>query len=127
MELFRITKSKLREELLTLYFTNPDKKYYLRVLERMLHFSVGNIRRELIKLERTGLFRIENKGNMVYYYLNQSYPLNASRVPLNALQFSKNLCSRKRVMAVTTPVFSLFLHPQNHETLINSHFQILEG
>jgi len=75
MYMFRITKSKLREELLTLYFTNPNKKYYLRELERILNFSVGNIRRDLIKLESTGLFLSENKGNLVYYYLNQSYPL----------------------------------------------------
>jgi len=75
MDLFSITKSKLREELLALYFTNPNKKYYLRELERILNFSVGNIRRELIKLESTGLFLSENKGNLLYYYLNQSYPL----------------------------------------------------
>lgn len=75
MDIFRITKSKLREELLVLYFTNPDKKYYLRELERILNFSVGNIRRELIKLKSTGLFLSESKGNLVYYYLNQSYPL----------------------------------------------------
>jgi len=56
MDLFRITKSKLREGLLALYFTNPNKKYYLRELEKILNFSVGNIRRELIKLESTGLF-----------------------------------------------------------------------
>lgn len=29
----------------------------------------------MIKLERTGVFLSENKGNLVYYYLNQSYPL----------------------------------------------------
>jgi len=75
MDLFRITKSKLREELLALYFTNPNKKYYLRELERLLNFSVGNIRRELIKLESTGFFLSENKGNLVYYYLNQNHPL----------------------------------------------------
>lgn len=75
MDMFRITKSKLREELLVLYFSNPNKKYYLRELERLLNFSVGNIRRELIKLESTGLFLNENKGNLVYYYLNPSYPL----------------------------------------------------
>ena len=75
MDIFRITKSKLREELLTLYFFNPNKKYYLRELERILNFPVGNIRRELIKLESTGLFLSESKGNLVYYYLNQSYPL----------------------------------------------------
>ena len=75
MDLFSITKSKLREELLALYFTNPDKKYYLRQLERILKFSVGNIRRELIKLESAGLFLSESKGNLIYYYLNKSYPL----------------------------------------------------
>lgn len=75
MDLFFMTRSKLREDLLTLYFTNPDKRYYLRELERLLHFSVGNIRRELIKLESMGLFLSENKGNQVYYYLNRSYPL----------------------------------------------------
>ena len=75
MDMFRIAKSKLREELLVLYFTNPNKKYYLRELERILNFSVGNIRRELLKLENAGLFLSENKGNLVYYYLNQSYTL----------------------------------------------------
>jgi len=75
MDMFRITKTKLREELLILYFTHQNKKYYLRELERILNFSVGNIRRELIKLKSTGLFLSENKGNLVYYYLNKSYPL----------------------------------------------------
>lgn len=75
MDIFRIIKSKLREELLVLYFTNSDKKYYLRELERILNFSVGNIRRELIKLESAGLFLSESKGNLVYYNLNKSYPL----------------------------------------------------
>ena len=29
----------------------------------------------MIKLESTGLFLSENKGNLAYYYLNKSYPL----------------------------------------------------
>lgn len=75
MDILSIKKSKLREDLLALYFTNPDKKYYLRELERILNYSVANIRRELIRLERTGLFQSENQGNQLYYYLNKSYPL----------------------------------------------------
>mgnify|MGYP000355193029 CR=1 FL=1 len=75
MEILQISKSKLRKELLNLYFTNPDKKYYLRELERILDFSVGNIRRELIQLKNIGLFHVENKGNLTYYCLNKSYPL----------------------------------------------------
>ncbi|MFA5779275.1 MAG: hypothetical protein WC947_03990 [Elusimicrobiota bacterium] len=61
MEILQIIKSKLRKELLSLYFTNPEKKYYLRELERMLDLSVANIRRELINLEKTGLFQSEKK------------------------------------------------------------------
>ena len=75
MDLFNMTRSKLRKDLLVLYFTNPTKKYYLRELERILGFSVGNIRRELIKLESAGLFHSENKGKVTYFFLNQSYPL----------------------------------------------------
>lgn len=75
MDILSIQKSKLREDLLTLYFTNPEKKYYLRELERIINHSVGNIRRELSKLEDTGLFLREDKGNQVYYYLNKSFPL----------------------------------------------------
>jgi len=75
MEILQITKSRLREGLLNLYFTNPNEKFYLRELERILSFSVGNIRRELIKLKKIGLFLTENKGNLTYYYLNKSFPL----------------------------------------------------
>jgi len=77
METLQIIKSKLRKELLSLYFTNPEKKYYLRELERILSLSVANIRRELINLEKTGLFQSEKKGNLTYYFLSKKYPLYA--------------------------------------------------
>jgi hypothetical protein len=38
-----LTKSKLRKDLLGLYFTNPDREYYLRELERMINFFLGSI------------------------------------------------------------------------------------
>ena len=75
MELLEITRSKVRKEILTLYFSNPKKEFYLRELERISGFSVANIRRELIKLEKTGLFQREKRGNLTYYFLNTSYPL----------------------------------------------------
>lgn len=70
-----LTKSKLRRELLRLYFTNPDGKYYLRQLERLLGYPVAYIRRELIKLNKEGIFQSERQGNLVYYSVNKSYPL----------------------------------------------------
>lgn len=39
-------------------------------MERTLSVHVANIRRELISLEKMGLFRKEKKGKEVYYFLN---------------------------------------------------------
>ena len=70
-----ITKSKIRESLLILFFTNPQKKYYLRELERILGFSAGSIRRELLKFANDNLFKTEKAGNLLYYSLNNNHPL----------------------------------------------------
>ena len=70
-----ITKSKIRESLLILFFTNPQKKYYLRELERILGFSAGSIRRELLKFSNDNLFITEKAGNLLYYSLNKNHPL----------------------------------------------------
>ena len=75
MDIFRITKSKTREALLKLYFSNINEKHYLRELERILKFPVQNIRRELLKLEKARIFQKEKKGKEVYYFLNKESPI----------------------------------------------------
>lgn len=68
-------KSKIRREIFSLFFTNPEQKYYLRQLERLLGFSAGNIRRELLNLVQDGLFHTEKQGNLFYYSLNTDHAL----------------------------------------------------
>jgi predicted transcriptional regulator len=75
MDISKIFKSQTRKELFRLYFTNPDQEYYLRELERILQTSVSMIRKELTRLEEEGIFLSRRKGNLIYYLLNQSYPL----------------------------------------------------
>src|SRR4030042_3409658 len=75
MEIFGLKKSKTREKILRIFFADTDKKYYLRELEKILKISVGNIRRELLALEKSGLFKKEEKGKQVYYFLNQEAPM----------------------------------------------------
>jgi predicted nucleotidyltransferase len=72
MDFFKITKSKTREKILQLFFADVDKKYYLRELERILNLPVGNIRRELLSLEKAGFFNHEKMGKQVYYSLNKN-------------------------------------------------------
>lgn len=75
MDISRIFKSKTRKELFKLYFTNPESEYYLRELERLLKIPVSMIRKELIRLEETGIFTSHRRGNLVYFRLNKAYPL----------------------------------------------------
>ncbi|MCL5073759.1 MAG: nucleotidyltransferase domain-containing protein, partial [Actinobacteria bacterium] len=75
MDIFNLTKSKTRKAIIELYFNNLAKKYYLRELEKILNYPVQNIRRELIKLEETGLFKREKQGNQIYYSLNTKVPI----------------------------------------------------
>jgi len=70
-----ITKSKIRQDLLTLFFTNQSQKYYLRELQRLLGYSAGSIRRELLKFQKDNLFNTQKVGNLLYYSLNTKHPL----------------------------------------------------
>jgi len=70
-----IMKSRIRQEVFSLFFTNPEQKYYLRQLERLLGFSAGNIRRELLRLAQSGLLLTEKHANLLYYSLNAGHAL----------------------------------------------------
>lgn len=75
LESLYISKSKIRQELFALFFTNPQKRYYLREMERILGCSAGSIRRELLKFQKDGLFNTDKVGNLLYYSLNTKHPL----------------------------------------------------
>jgi len=75
LESLYISKSRIRRDLLALFYTNPGQTYYLRELSRLLECSVGSLRRELIKFQEDGLFLTERRGNLVFYSLNTSHPL----------------------------------------------------
>jgi len=75
MDIIKVFKSKTRQALFRLYFSNPDKVFYLRELERELDIPVSMLRKELVALEKEGIFNSERKGNLLYYCLNKNYPL----------------------------------------------------
>jgi predicted nucleotidyltransferase len=70
-----ILKSKTRAAILETFFKDPEKEYYMRQLEEMTGYSVGNIRREMVRLQSGGIFHVRSMGNMRLYKLNKNYPL----------------------------------------------------
>lgn len=71
----QLTKSRLRQKILSYYFTNPASCLYVRQLASILSEDAGNISKELSRLEKDGIFITETKGNQKHYYLNDRYPL----------------------------------------------------
>lgn len=72
---FYLTKSRVRADLLALFFLNPKGSYYLRELERRLSVSAGTLARELKQFSQEGLFHREARGKEIFYQVNQAHPL----------------------------------------------------
>jgi predicted nucleotidyltransferase len=68
-------KSKLRNALLKLYFFHPEKKYYIRQLERIMKKPAAYVRKELLNLQDQGLLMSEFQGKERFFQLNKNYPL----------------------------------------------------
>lgn len=70
-----IIRSKTRRAILRLFFDNAEREYYLREIGRLTGYPIGNIRRDMLKLESMGLFSKRILGNLTLYSLNKKYKL----------------------------------------------------
>lgn len=68
-------KSSITQKLLSYFFLNKTKEFYVNELARLLKVDPKNLDKKLKELEREGLFKSEFKGMQKYYSLNQSFPL----------------------------------------------------
>lgn len=66
---------KLRRELLSLLFRNPDRSLYLRELVRLTGASPGAVQREVALLTSTGLLERSRRGRQVFYQANRATPV----------------------------------------------------
>jgi predicted nucleotidyltransferase len=70
-----ITKSKLRQRLMSYFFAHPQASLYLREISHVLKEDAGNLSKELGRLGNSGVFISEVKGKQKYFSLNKEYPL----------------------------------------------------
>lgn len=66
--------SKTRAKLLSLFFENGDKSFYVREITRVIEEQIHSVRRELLNLESLGLVKNETFDNKVYYSANMKHP-----------------------------------------------------
>jgi len=74
-DLSDIITSKVRIKLLELFYGNPKNMYHVRGIVRELKEEINAVRRDLFRLEKAGIVKKEPRGNRVYYWLNENYPM----------------------------------------------------
>jgi len=68
-------KSRIRSDLLQIFFSNPEDSFYGRELARKIGTSAGNTRKMLMRLKDEGLLGTTEMGNLKFYSVNRAYPL----------------------------------------------------
>jgi DNA-binding transcriptional ArsR family regulator len=69
----KLVTSKTRINILKLFLSHIDDRYYLRELERLLGESLSPLRRQLVKLADMGILVTEEEANLKYYRLNKNF------------------------------------------------------
>lgn len=65
--------SKTRVKLLQLFYSNPNRSFYVREITRKIDEQINSVRRELSNLLSIGIISSDDNGNRLYYEVNQSY------------------------------------------------------
>lgn len=69
--------SKTRVKLLSLFYNNPERPFYVREITRKIDEQINSVRRELQNLLNIGIVRSVSQGNRLYYEINQKYAFHS--------------------------------------------------
>lgn len=65
--------SKTRVKLLQLFYSNPNRAFYVREITRKIDEQINSVRRELANLLSIGIISSDTTNNRLYYEVNQDY------------------------------------------------------
>jgi hypothetical protein len=63
--------SKTRVKLLQLFYSNPNRSFYVREITRKIDEQINSVRRELANLLSIGIISSDDNANRLYYEVNQ--------------------------------------------------------
>jgi hypothetical protein len=65
--------SKTRVKLLQLFYSNPNRSFYVREITRKIDEQINSVRRELANLLNVGIITSDTNNNRLYYEVNQDF------------------------------------------------------
>lgn len=93
--------SKTRVKLLHLFYSNPNRSYYVREITRKIDEQINSVRRELANLLSIGIISSENTNNRLYYEVDQKYEYYE---PLATIFGGASASAKKKGSKKTEPV-----------------------
>jgi hypothetical protein len=90
--------SKTRVKLLQLFYSNPNRSFYVREITRKIDEQINSVRRELANLLNVGIIVSDTTNNRLYYEVNQAYEFYG---PLSAI-FGKLVTGTADESEITT-------------------------
>jgi len=89
--------SKTRVKLLQLFYSNPNRSFYVREITRKIDEQINSVRRELANLLSIGIISSDTSNNRLYYEVNQDYEFYP---PLSTI-FGNSTVSKTKKKTVT--------------------------
>lgn len=65
--------SKTRVKLLQLFYSNPNRSFYVREITRKIDEQINSVRRELSNLLSIGIISSDTNNNRLYYEVDQNF------------------------------------------------------
>lgn len=69
--------SKTRVKLLRLFYSNPNRSFYVREITRKIDEQINSVRRELSNLLQVGIITSDTTNHKLYYEVNQKFEFYA--------------------------------------------------
>jgi predicted nucleotidyltransferase len=67
--------TKTQQKVLSLLYGRPDQSFYFNEIVRRSNMGKGTIKRELERMQASGLLRVERIGNQTHYQANEDCPV----------------------------------------------------
>jgi predicted transcriptional regulator with HTH domain len=71
----KLFTSGIRADIMSLLFNNPEEKFYVREIARLVNKNPSGVKRELDKLQTMDIVFSEKEGNLKYFKVNANSPL----------------------------------------------------
>jgi hypothetical protein len=65
--------SRVRVKMIQTFLSHPGEMFYVRQLTRETKEEINAVRRELQRMEKSGMLKSEHRGNRLYYFFKPSY------------------------------------------------------